>query len=251
MRVWLSRFLILVGVLALGGTSGWGEELPGDCGAFVEGVRRLDGEQALRDGRTKAGITYAVEQGGAWGWTERFTRSSRAGRVAAFTRVFACRDEGLTLEEVRAHEDYEPSESYSPPLLWLAWPLQAGTQWQWAGTYRTELDGDGSRLPAEATGRIVGWETVTLPEGEVQALKIELRVEIRGRTEHSVQTLTRWVQFTPLQREVRWRSVDEDAGVLDFTLGAAAAEVALPTVEPAGQQKIFIIDSRGRGIEKL
>lgn len=64
---------------------------------------------------------------------------------------------------------------YSPPLAYYAFPLHPGKRWRKTST-RTEVTTGASETLA-VLGEVVGWETVTVPAGRFDGLKVVVRIQ--------------------------------------------------------------------------
>jgi hypothetical protein len=80
-----------------------------------------------------------------------------------------------------------------PPEPWYIWPLQVGQQWQ----HRGEYEQAGGKQPAEDIFVVVGAESVEVPAGTFQGLKIK-RTGRGGDTDEywyvpEVRSYVRWI----------------------------------------------------------
>ncbi|MGH7322570.1 MAG: hypothetical protein ACRELA_23510 [Candidatus Rokuibacteriota bacterium] len=80
-----------------------------------------------------------------------------------------------------------------PPHPWFAWPLEVGRRWLHRGTWEDR----GATRPANDTFAVVAAETVEVPAGTFQALKVARESSVQGHDEYwyvpAVRSYARWV----------------------------------------------------------
>ncbi len=80
-----------------------------------------------------------------------------------------------------------------PPHPWFAWPLEVGRRWLHRGTWEDR----GATRPADDTFAVVAAETVEVPAGKFQALKVARESSVQGVDEYwyvpAVRSYARWV----------------------------------------------------------
>ena len=104
-----------------------------------------------------------------------------------------------------------PPTNWKKPLMWFKFPLAPGESWAQSAHWETPaLNVQGTE---EVRGKVIGWETTTVPAGTYKALRVEIRDRIIGTGGvYDLVTLTYW--YVPeVNRFVRYsyRSIYEGA----------------------------------------
>jgi len=177
-------------------------------------------------------------------YIERELRSWKSGRSIEFERTMSCAEGYVAVSSLLPSDETEPSITYSPPLPWMPAPLEVGTTWSWSGRYITRVYGSEAKLPATATGRVVGWETLTFGSQILKALHLRVEIEVGKDDEKLTLGFDHWVQLDPF-RVVMRKDSETDYGETTFAL-----EGSREAAPPAAENKLIIIDVSKTGIEK-
>lgn len=122
--------------------------------------------------------------------------AEETGGEKPVTTVVRWNAEGDTISQARAGK---PMVQYQPPLSFNTWPSRPGQEWVRSVEYRYEHESTSRSTVLSA--RVIGWERVSAPAGEFQALKSEITIADRDGRRKSVATL--W--FTPqAKRHVKY-----------------------------------------------
>jgi hypothetical protein len=67
--------------------------------------------------------------------------------------------------------------TYDPPLQFMPFPVWPGKQW----SLKYTIWGGAGSVTYYAEGKAIGWETITVPAGTFEALKIEVTITAQGQ----------------------------------------------------------------------
>lgn len=248
----LNRFLfaLLVLLVPMGAAAQEEPEVDEACKIFL---RQVEDSRAastlLADGTSLDKIVLETDSssgfrnGGAY--IEQETRHWKSGRSIKFERSLNCEGGYITVSSFKSGDETEPSITFSPPMPWMPAPLEAGAYWSWSGRYISRVFGSESKLPATATGRVVGWETLTLGDQILKALHLRIEIKVGKGEEKLTVSFDRWVQLDPY-RVVMRKDAETDYGETTFVLEGAGTPPP-----PADDKKLIIIDVSKSGIEKF
>ena len=115
-----------------------------------------------------------------------------------------------------AARDSRVEASVNPPLPWFSWPLEVGRRWTHQGEYRNR----GGNWPVNETFMVVGTETIDVPAGRFQTLKVV-------REGQSADSDQYW--YAPeVRSHVRWILKRGDKRVEDELVEYRPAERLIP-----------------------
>lgn len=120
-----------------------------------------------------------------------------------------------------------------PPQPWFVWPLDAGRRW----THRGSFEDSRGKKPFVDTFRAVGVETVEVPAGRFQAMKV-VREGERGDSDEywyvpSVRWYVRWVgRRGKIQFEERLRNYDPAPRPSSRSPSGSADHAGVPAPPP-------------------
>jgi hypothetical protein len=70
--------------------------------------------------------------------------------------------------------------AYDPYYASFAFPLEVGKTWERENTYTRTYESD-RKVVAKLSGKVIGWEKVTVPAGTFDALRIEVKSKYNGQ----------------------------------------------------------------------
>lgn len=172
-------------------------------------------------------LSLADDQGDLTEAEQLVERMRRVGADDEFVgeQVWSCSGSDLVLESIVHDSETGAAERYDPPLPYVRFPLEAGTQWNWLGNWTMELHGGAVTYSGGFQFTVLPEEVVDTPVGSFIATPIQIDIVIGGNEEIRIRQ-TDWIQTNPffalLQRRVTDDISSEQVGEL-WTLRALSS----------------------------
>jgi hypothetical protein len=132
-----------------------------------------------------------------------------------YIQEFTQNENGVFLTDTEQNIDifwfitHNATIKYLTPALQVPIPLKMDQEWKWSGLQ--DIDGDTVKLDIQ--GKVIGEETIELPAGKYEALRIELIVDLEGGER---STVNQW--FVKGLGTVKLHALVEDPGILGLAM---------------------------------